>query len=83
MNCDEKLKEFEPLFNPRSVAVVGASRTPGKAGYVLVENLLNLGFRGSIYPINPNAKQILGLVAYRSVLEVPGTVDLAVVIVPA
>ena len=51
----DSLKTF---FEPKSVAVIGASRTPEKAGYNIVENLLRLGYRGDIYPVNPEAKKI-------------------------
>ncbi|MBI4182685.1 MAG: acetate--CoA ligase family protein [Proteobacteria bacterium] len=70
------------FFRPRSIAVVGASRTPGRAGYVLVENLKS-GFGGEVYPINAQADEIAGLMAYRSVGDVPGELDLAVLLVPA
>ena len=83
LNCEEKLKEFAPLFNPRSVAIIGASRTIGRGGNILVENLMKFGFRGAIYPINPSTEEILGLKAYPNIESVPGTVDLAVLNVPA
>lgn len=83
MNCAEKLNEFELLFNPKSVAIIGASRTPGKGGYILVENLIKSGFQGEIYPINPRAEEILGLSPYPAISDVPKTVDLAVLNVPA
>lgn len=83
LNCEEKLREFDPLFNPRSVAIIGASRTTGKGGNILVENLMKFGFRGEIYPINPSAEEILGLRAYPNIGSVPKAVDLAVLNVPA
>jgi len=70
------------FFRPRGVAVIGASREPGKVGYMVVRNLKE-SFRGPVYPVNPRAREILGLPAYPSVLEVPDPVDLAVVAVPA
>ena len=72
----------EFLFRPRGVAVVGASRRPGKVGYMVLYNLKN-SYRGPIYPVNPNATEILGLKAYPSVLDVPDPVELAVIVVPA
>jgi acetyltransferase len=75
-----KLRE---LFRPGSVAVIGASRSPGKIGYVLLKNLLESGYRGSIYPINPNAEEVLGLRCFPSVLDVDDEVELAVVAIPA
>ncbi len=52
---------LKPFFEPGSVAIIGASRTPGKAGHNIIENLLRLGYEGQIYPVNPRANQILGL----------------------
>ena len=75
-----KLRE---LFRPGSVAVIGASRSPGKIGYVLLKNLIESGYRGSIYPINPNAEEVLGLRCFPSVLDVDDEVELAVVAIPA
>lgn len=71
------------LLRPRAVAVIGAGREPGKVGHVVLVNLLNGGFDGGIYPVNPRAPEILGLRSYPSVLDVPPPVDLAVVAVPA
>ncbi len=73
---------FDKFFNPKSVAVVGASRTPGKLGYTILENLKS-SFNGEIYPINPYAEKILGLIAYPSVLDVEEPIDHAVIVVPA
>lgn len=73
---------LEKLFDPDSVAVIGASRTRGKVGRAVLDNLIN-GYEGEIYPINPGADEILGLRCYTSILEVPQKVDLAVIVVPA
>jgi acetyltransferase len=70
------------LLRPTSVAVVGASAQPGKIGYTVIENLIKGGYRGKIYPINPTATEILGLSVYKTIAEVPGNVDLAVITVP-
>ncbi len=70
------------FFNPSSIAVAGASRNPAKPGYQVLLNLKRC-FRGRIYPVNPQADSVLGLKAYPSILEVPGDVDLAVIVVPA
>lgn len=74
---------LETFFTPRGIAVIGASRDPYKPGYGVVRNLREIGFQGGIYPINPAASEILGYQCYRSVLEVPDPVDLAVIIVAA
>jgi len=73
---------FDKFFNPKSVAVVGASRTPGKLGYTILENI-KYSFKGLKYPINPNTEEILGLKAYPTLLDVEEPIDLAVIVVPA
>ncbi len=74
---------LDALFKPSSIAVIGASRTPGKVGHEVLRNILTSGFRGRVYPINPNAREVLGLPCYPRVLDVEGPIDLGVVAVPA
>ncbi|RLE64121.1 MAG: acetyl CoA synthetase [Thermoprotei archaeon] len=74
---------LEKLFTPKSIAVIGASRTPGKIGYEILSNLMEYGFPGKIYPVNPRATEIRGLKVYPSVTEIPDEVDMAVIAVPA
>ena len=74
---------LDRLFNPDAVAVIGASQDPHKVGYALLNNMIRFGYAGKIYPINPKADEILGHKAYKSIFEVPGQIDLAVVSVPA
>ena len=71
------------LFTPRSVAVIGAAREPSKVGHSIVKNLIDCGYPGKIYPVNPKATEILGLKVYPSVLDIPDDVDLAVIAVRA
>lgn len=71
------------LLRPKSIAVVGASSQPGKIGYTVLDNLIQSGYTGKIYPINPQATEILGLKTYPSVLDVPGEIDAATITVPA
>jgi acetyl coenzyme A synthetase (ADP forming)-like protein len=71
------------LLHPRSVAVVGASRNPESVGGAVFRNLIHGGFQGPVFPVNPNAASISGVLAYPSVLDVPGDIDVAVVVVPA
>ena len=71
------------FFEPKSVAVIGASSSPGKAGNEILVNLLANGYAGRIFPVNPNETEIMGFKAFRSVKEIPDAVDLAVFIVPA
>ena len=61
------MKSLDSLFRPRSIAILGASHKPGKVGFELVKNIVEAGFQGRIYPINPKADQILGLKAYPTV----------------
>lgn len=75
--------EIRLFFEPKSVAVVGASRDPSKTGHVILRNILEGGYEGRVYPVNPSADEILGLKCYKSVLEIPESVDLAVIVVPA
>jgi acetyltransferase len=74
---------LQTFFQPRGVAVIGASRDPLKLGHGVVRNLLQYHYDGAIYPINPKAAEILGLRAYASVREVPDPVELAMIVVPA
>ncbi len=76
------MRDLDLFFFPETVAVVGASRKPGKVGHELVRNLLRF-FKGKVYPVNPKAEEVLGLKAFRSLKEIPGRIDLAVVVVPA
>ena len=75
---------LEEFFDPKSVAVIGASTSPDKLGYAVLDNLVEGGYVnvGKIYPINPKADEILGQKVYPSVSEVPGEIDLAVVVIP-
>jgi acetyltransferase len=71
------------IFNPASIAVIGASDDPRKYGHEILKNLIECGFPGALHPINPRAERILGLKCFKNVREIPGPVDLALVIVPA
>lgn len=70
------------LLAPRSVAVIGASRQWGSVGYTLLENIIEGGFTGTVYAVNPEALELAGMVSYGSLAEIPDPVDLAVVAVP-
>ena len=71
------------LLHPAAVAVIGASRRRGTVGGELFHNLLSSGFMGPVYPVNPAADVVQSVAAYRSVLDIPGPVDLAVIVLPA
>lgn len=74
------LKNF---FEPQGVAIVGASENPDKLSYGILKNMLEYGYSGRVYPVNPKAEKILGLKSYAEILDVPDPVDLAVIILPA
>ena len=78
---------MDPIINavlkPKSIAVIGASTNPDKIGYKVVENLKNCGYQNPVYPINPDAEEILGYKCYPNIKDVPYVVDMAVVTVPA
>lgn len=75
---------LEKMFNPDSVAVIGASRNKEKVGYAVLHNLIE-SYKGKIFPINPEADEILGIKTYSSIEDIPldENVDLAVIVVPA
>ncbi len=79
MNNVDILKRF---VEPQSVAVIGATRQSGEFSLNVVDHLLQYGYQGRIYPVNPNAPEIAGVKAYPSVLDIPEAVDLAVIITP-
>jgi acetate---CoA ligase (ADP-forming) len=79
---DSDVRSLDPVFRPRTIAVIGASRSPGTVGYEIVHNLLTEGFTGALYPVNPNATSVHSVPAYASIADVPGPVDLAVITVP-
>ena len=80
---EEILATMTRMMRPRSVAVIGASAEEGKIGNSVMRNLVDGGFAGEIYPVNPKADEILGRTAYAGVAEIPGDVDVAVFAVPA
>ncbi|MGW8178950.1 MAG: acetate--CoA ligase family protein, partial [bacterium] len=75
--------KLDAIFRPSSVAVIGASSTPGKVGYVLANNLLKSGYDKPVYLVNVRGGEILGREAYRSISDIPGEVELAVISIPA
>ncbi len=76
-------RSIERLLTPRSVAVIGASRSRDKVGQALIRNLVQSGFTGPVYAVNPGATAVSGVPAHPNVRDVPGGVDLAVIAVPA
>ena len=80
---EEIVAAMDRIMNPRAVAVIGASDGEGKIGNSVMKNIINGGYAGELYPINPKADEILGKKAYKSVKDVPGEIDVAVFAVPA
>jgi acetyl coenzyme A synthetase (ADP forming)-like protein len=79
---DTRPETLKSIFEPRSIAVVGASRSPDTIGYVILDSLLRYGYTGAVYPVNPRAEVVHSIRAYPSIGELPGPVDLAMVVVP-
>src|SRR5271166_78493 len=77
----ERRPILRAMLNPKSVAVIGATENLQSVGRTLMENLQS--FTGNLYPVNPKRKSVLGLKAYPGIGEVPGPVDLAVILTPA
>ncbi|MCK4581948.1 acetate--CoA ligase family protein, partial [Candidatus Bathyarchaeota archaeon] len=79
----EPTDNLDAVLDPSSVAVIGASTNPDKIGHQILKNIVDAGFSGAVYPVNPRGGEILGLKAYPSVLDTPGDVDTVVVVVPS
>ena len=79
----DKSKGIDAMFNARSVAVVGASNNERKLGFHVMKSLIEGGYSGSIFPVNPGKGEILGVRSYASLMHVPGTVDLCIISLPA
>ena len=79
---EEKMANRRYLLSPRTLAVLGASQKPG-IGRAIVENILDMGYTGTVYPVNVRAEDVAGLKGYASVLDIPGELDTAVIAVPS
>ena len=80
---EEILAAMNRIFKPRSIAVIGASNETGKIGNSVMRNLVDGGYAGDIYPINPKSDEVYGRKAYKSITDVPGDIDVAVFTIPA
>jgi acetyl coenzyme A synthetase (ADP forming)-like protein len=80
---DDIVRDMNRIMKPDAVAVIGASTEEGKIGNSVMKNLINGGYKGKIYPINPSAPEVMGIKAYKSVKDVPGVIDVAVFAIPA
>jgi acetyltransferase len=74
--------DLDPIFSPESVAVVGASTTPGKVGHDIFVNILKAGYKGTLYPVNPKANAVASVRAYAAIAQIPEPPDLAMIILP-
>ena len=74
---------LEALFNPKKVAVIGASTKELHIGNRVIKNLIDFGFKGEIYPINPKADEIHGITALKSILDAPDGIDVVHMVIPA
>ncbi|MBU4315676.1 MAG: CoA-binding protein [Proteobacteria bacterium] len=79
---NDSQSRFQPLFDPKSIAFIGASNAPGKWGCIVLKNLIAGGYSGSIYPINPKEKIIQGINAFSHIKDIPEIPDLAVIVIP-
>ncbi len=76
------MDKLDAIFSPQSLAVIGASKTPGKVGHDIFANILKGGYRGTLYPVNPKARSISSVRAYPTIADIPDDVDLAMIILP-
>ena len=83
MTVSDAISQLDGILRPKSIAVIGASTSPDKLGHEVLKNIIDGGFQGNVYPINPKADVILDLPCHKSVKEIEETVDLAVIIIPA
>ena len=77
------IPQLEYLFNPKTIAVIGASREPVKWGSIVLSNIVKGGYKGKVYPINPKAEKIQGLESYSNIKKVPQEIDLSIIAIPA
>lgn len=78
----EAAESLKAIFEPESVAVIGASKQPGKVGHDIFVNILKGGYTGTLYPVNPRATSIASVKCYASVSDIPDPIDLAMIILP-
>ncbi len=76
------MNSLDAIFSPSSIAVIGASNSPGKVGHDIFANILKGGYKGTIYPVNPNAQSVLSVKTFAAVKEIPDKIDLSIIIVP-
>lgn len=77
------MENLNKLFNPKTIAVIGATQNKARVGYALMNNLIGSAYEGIVYPVNPKRKSVLGVKAYKSVSSIPDKIDLAIIATPA
>ena len=80
---DDSISSLDPILSPGSIAVIGASRRPGSIGNTVLRHLVQAGFTGPVYPVNPNATSVASIPAFPSVASLPTVPDLAIIVVPS
>ncbi|MFQ6614033.1 MAG: acetate--CoA ligase family protein [Fidelibacterota bacterium] len=80
---NQEIPDIKYLFEPRSIAVIGASSSPAKIGYKILQNIVEVGYQGAVYPVNPKGGTILGHKVYPTVEAIEGEIDVAVLVIPA
>ncbi|MBW2054421.1 MAG: CoA-binding protein, partial [Deltaproteobacteria bacterium] len=83
MGAGDPVKKLGAILRPKSIAVIGASTSPDKLGHEIMKNILDSGFQGAVYPINPKADAVLGLPCHVSVKDIAEAPDMSVIIIPA
>ncbi|MGB1288976.1 MAG: CoA-binding protein, partial [Aggregatilineales bacterium] len=78
-----RVPSLDKIFKPQNVAVIGATEKEGSVGRTIIKNLITNPFGGTIFPVNPKRPNVLGIQAYKSVLDIPVAIDLAVIVTPA
>ena len=74
---------LEDFFCPGSIAVIGAARTEGKVGHIIFDNIVESGYKGLLFPVNPKSNSIHGIKCYKSILDIPQDIELAIIVIPA
>jgi len=82
-NTKTQKNPLNNFFNPKSIAVVGASANKEKLGHSILKNILDYKYKGKVFPVNLKGGKVLGLKSYRSVLDIENKIDLAIIVIPA
>jgi acyl-CoA synthetase (NDP forming) len=83
LNIEEIGQMLNSFLQPKSIAIIGVSKTPDRPGYMIIKNLKDFGFAGEIYPVNTEGGEVLGFKTYKNIQELPEKIDLAISMIPA